>query len=104
MTADSPDAGFTSGVVRRLAGRGGSYGRYRLKGEMARGGQGAILRVWDEDLVADTDDRAVHRVLDIVPGSPADEAGLLSIKGVGPGTAERYGAAILELVRRHGEP
>jgi superfamily II DNA helicase RecQ len=34
---------------------------------------------------------------------PTDEAGLLSIKGVGPGTAERYGAAILELVRRHGE-
>ena len=27
-------------------------------------------------LVADNDDRAVHRVLDVVPGSPADEAGL----------------------------
>ncbi len=26
------------------------YGRYKLKGEIDRGGQGAILRVWEEDL------------------------------------------------------
>ncbi|MHC5211782.1 MAG: protein kinase domain-containing protein, partial [Planctomycetota bacterium] len=41
---------FVFEVVRRLAGRGEGYGRYTLKGEVARGGQGAILRVWDEDL------------------------------------------------------
>ena len=37
-------------MLRRLAHRNRSYGRYRLKGELARGGQGAVLRVWDEDL------------------------------------------------------
>src|SRR5262245_4246998 len=41
---------FTSEVFRRLAGRRGEIGRYRLQGEIASGGQGAILRVWDEDL------------------------------------------------------
>ena len=35
---------------------------------------------------------------------PTDESGLLAIKGVGPGTATKYGGAILDLVRRHGEP
>ena len=44
------DLDFTSEVLERLAGRGEGYGRYRLKGEIARGGQGAVLRVWDEDL------------------------------------------------------
>jgi len=37
-------------LIDRLAGRGEGYGRYKLKGEIDRGGQGAILRVWDEDL------------------------------------------------------
>ncbi len=41
---------FSSDVVRRLASRPGSFGRYRIKGEFERGGMGAILRVWDEDL------------------------------------------------------
>src|SRR5262245_34819644 len=41
---------FTSEVFRRLAGRRGEIGRYQLEGEIATGGQGAILRVWDEDL------------------------------------------------------
>ncbi len=39
-----PDA-----VVSRLAKRESSSGRYRLEGEVARGGMGAILRVFDED-------------------------------------------------------
>jgi formylglycine-generating enzyme required for sulfatase activity/serine/threonine protein kinase len=37
-------------IVRRLNERSGGFGRYRLKDELARGGQGSILRVWDEDL------------------------------------------------------
>jgi|GEM_PF-3136059 len=41
---------FSSEVVRRLARRTGTYGRYRVKKEVARGGMGSILRVWDEDL------------------------------------------------------
>ena len=37
-------------LLRRLAGRPEDEGRYRTEGEIARGGQGAVLRVWDEDL------------------------------------------------------
>ncbi len=40
---------FVSEVVRRLAGRS-THGRYQLKGEIAKGGMGAVLRIWDEDL------------------------------------------------------
>ncbi|MFT5051601.1 MAG: serine/threonine protein kinase/WD40 repeat protein [Chlamydiales bacterium] len=39
-----------SPLMERLYGRTGSFGRYELKAEVGRGGQGAILRVWDEDL------------------------------------------------------
>ena len=42
--------GFSSDVLERLAGRGPASTRYRLKGEVAHGGMGAVLRVWDEDL------------------------------------------------------
>ncbi len=44
------DLGFAETVLRRLAARGDTYGRYRIGGEIAKGGQGAVLRVWDEDL------------------------------------------------------
>src|SRR5690349_9790589 len=37
-------------VLRRLAGRRAASGRYSVRGEVARGGMGAILRVFDEDL------------------------------------------------------
>ena len=50
LEGESEGSDFASEIVQRLAGRGETYGRYRLKGEVARGGQGAILRVWDEDL------------------------------------------------------
>jgi len=51
LDAQDPDAApsdFSSEVLSRLASRGA--GRYRLKGEVARGGQGAVLRVWDDEL------------------------------------------------------
>ena len=37
-------------VVERLHAHTPQQGRYRLQGEIARGGMGAILKVWDEDL------------------------------------------------------
>lgn len=37
-------------VLSRLASRGPVSTRYSMKGEVARGGMGAIFRVWDEDL------------------------------------------------------
>jgi len=45
-----PQAEFSSEVIERLARRKGGFGRYSVKGEVAHGGQGVILRVWDEDL------------------------------------------------------
>jgi len=50
---EPPDAAavtgdFSSEVLARLASDGS--GRYRIQAEVARGGQGAILRVWDEQL------------------------------------------------------
>ena len=41
---------FSSELLARLSGRAPPRGRYRLEGELARGGQGAIVHVWDEDL------------------------------------------------------
>jgi formylglycine-generating enzyme required for sulfatase activity/serine/threonine protein kinase len=45
-----PASGFSSEVLGRLGERKGAFGRYVLKGEIDRGGQGAVVRVWDEDL------------------------------------------------------
>lgn len=40
----------SSPILARLGGRAGSASRYRVEGEVARGGMGAILEVVDEDL------------------------------------------------------
>jgi serine/threonine protein kinase/formylglycine-generating enzyme required for sulfatase activity len=37
-------------VIERLSARSGSPRRYRPEGEIGRGGMGAVVRVWDEDL------------------------------------------------------
>jgi len=47
---DATPSDYSSAVLSRLSSRPDTAGRYRLQGEVARGGQGAILRVWDEDL------------------------------------------------------
>jgi serine/threonine protein kinase/formylglycine-generating enzyme required for sulfatase activity len=44
------DPEFSSAVLSRLAGRAGASTRYRIKDEVAHGGMGAVLRVWDQDL------------------------------------------------------
>jgi serine/threonine protein kinase len=48
--SDECPESFSSEVLERLSGRSASFGRYQLKGEIARGGMGAIVKVWDEDL------------------------------------------------------
>lgn len=42
--------GASSGVLKRLGTRGPLDTRYRVDREIARGGMGAILEIWDEDL------------------------------------------------------
>jgi formylglycine-generating enzyme required for sulfatase activity len=46
--AEEPE--LPSARISRLTSRGAGFDRYKLEGEIARGGMGAILRVWDEDL------------------------------------------------------
>src|SRR5260221_4892564 len=41
---------FAFARLSDLAARTGVFGRYAIEGEVARGGMGAILRVWDDDL------------------------------------------------------
>ncbi|MEQ1892967.1 MAG: serine/threonine-protein kinase, partial [Planctomycetota bacterium] len=45
---ESPDA--TAQVLERLLAHGAHGKRYQTRGEVARGGMGVILKVWDEDL------------------------------------------------------
>jgi serine/threonine protein kinase/formylglycine-generating enzyme required for sulfatase activity len=57
---------FTRDVVRRLEAHRGSFGRYEIEGELARGGQGVILRIRDDVL-----DR--HLAMKVVLGRSDDE-------------------------------
>ncbi len=41
---------FSAQVLERLAGHGERARRYRFKSEIAHGGMGKVLKVWDEDL------------------------------------------------------
>jgi formylglycine-generating enzyme required for sulfatase activity/serine/threonine protein kinase len=47
--ADAP-SGASSELMRRLSDHSLKQSRYKLQGEIARGGMGAILKIWDEDL------------------------------------------------------
>jgi len=48
--ADAEEPELPLARISRLTSRGAGFDRYKLEGEIARGGMGAILRVWDEDL------------------------------------------------------
>jgi serine/threonine protein kinase/formylglycine-generating enzyme required for sulfatase activity len=71
----APPAGLPSSrepaqVLDRLAARGEPASRYRVDGELGRGGMGAVLSVWDEDL-----DRALAmKVMLETPSGPRDRA------------------------------
>ena len=49
-SGDEPDSTSSSKLLEQLAGGEHRISRYKLKGEIDRGGMGAILRVWDDDL------------------------------------------------------
>ena len=51
-------------LLARLSERAPASGRYRLKGEVARGGQGAIVHVWDEDLRRNLAMKVIHARVD----------------------------------------
>ena len=57
------------GVVARIAARTRPSERYRIEGELARGGMGSIQRVWDEDLRREL---ALKRALPPEPGGAAE--------------------------------
>ena len=44
------DSGPSSELLRRLTEHSRSHSRYRILDEIGRGGMGAVLRIWDEDL------------------------------------------------------
>jgi len=64
------DLDFRAEVLKRLAKRATSE-RYRVQGEIARGGQGAILRAWDEDLRRTL---AMKLILDMPAGEDREES------------------------------
>ena len=59
-SAWSAAAGPSSSVYGRLAARAGVGERYRLEGEIARGGMGVILRGFDTDLGRDVAIKLPH--------------------------------------------
>ena len=46
----TPHDPSTSQLLQRLSAHAPTHPRYRIEGELARGGMGAILKIWDEDL------------------------------------------------------
>jgi hypothetical protein len=68
-----PDSSPSSATLRKILEQGPKTGRYDVRGEIARGGMGAILKVWDEDL---------RRTLamKVVLGSGADESEVSEVK------------------------
>ncbi len=41
---------LASALIMQLSAPGSRFGRYKIRGEVARGGMGAILKIWDADL------------------------------------------------------
>ncbi|MEY2747785.1 MAG: Serine/threonine-protein kinase PknB, partial [Planctomycetota bacterium] len=50
QSAATDGSGPSSELLRRLRTHAPKNSRYKLQGEIGRGGMGAVIRVWDEDL------------------------------------------------------
>jgi len=88
LSESSPASGE---LLRRILAQGSKGARYRLRGEIARGGMGAILRVWDEDLGREL-------AMKVVLGSEGDSG-----RGSTPRVDERRVARFLEEAQITGQ-
>ncbi len=90
-----PQAGDTpavsSDLLARIVAQGAKGARYALRGEIARGGMGAILKVWDEDLGREL-------AMKVVLGRDGEKA-----SGVTPGVDGRRIARFLEEAQVTGQ-
>jgi formylglycine-generating enzyme required for sulfatase activity len=79
LEGGGPSDDLVAELVRRLSSRSGAFSRYKVHGEVARGGMGAILRVRDEDLRRDLAMKVVLARDDQPrePGTPAVGARVL---------------------------
>ncbi|MFN0242299.1 MAG: tetratricopeptide repeat protein [Planctomycetota bacterium] len=66
----APD--FTEQFVARLATRASASDRYRISGEIGRGGMGAILKIWDDDLRRHLAMKVILASDTSAPGASAD--------------------------------
>ena len=66
----SDTTGLTAETIARLARRGDAFGRYTIEGEVARGGQGAVLCAWDEDLQRRLAMKVVLARQEVASGTP----------------------------------
>ena len=98
--AGEGDSDFTSDVVERLAEHSPASGRYKLKGEIARGGQGAILRVWDEDLRRNL---AMKVILGSADGSSTEAIRPDAVRATTPAVDSRTLARFLEEAQVTGQ-
>src|SRR5688572_17822458 len=87
-TAPADDHGFSAELLGKLAGRKETYERYQPRGDIAKGGQGTVVQVWDEDL---------HRnlAMKVLTGKTAD--------GPGPQVTPRALARFLEEAQVTGQ-
>ena len=71
-SVEEHDPGSVQAQLSQLCGRGPGSSRYRLGDEIARGGMGVVLRVWDEDLRR-------HLAMKVVLGTGEAKAGAGSL-------------------------
>jgi formylglycine-generating enzyme required for sulfatase activity/serine/threonine protein kinase len=73
---------FSSALLGRLAGRKAGFERYELRGEIARGGQGTVVQVWDDDLRR-------HLAMKVLVGKSGDSSSTGS-RSVSPRALARF--------------
>ena len=83
-------------VLQKLASHRPDHSRYKLEGEIARGGMGAILKVWDEDL-------GRHLAMKVILGREEDELDPADTTADAPHVEERRLGRFLEEAQVTGQ-